>query len=213
MRNLLSIALQLLITVSLTVVIVLGISSVIELSILKQRETQQLAQQGTITADRIANGLALPLSRMNQAETNRVVQDELAAEEVTRIQVLDGRGQLYVGKVKTADGSLVDLNQENIPSQVPVSRDYSVQRDITFKGNRIGTLQLDESSAHLQRELKKLGWGIAIKLLLLVILLSVVLYVALRVLILRRLSLLQAWVEDPESKGAPPQFRFSDEIN
>src|SRR6188472_1576696 len=114
MRNLLSIALQLLITVSLTVVIVLGISSVIELSILKQRETQQLAQQGTITADRIANGLALPLSRMNQAETNRLVQDELAAEEVTRIQVLDGRGQLYVGKVKTADGSLVDLNQ-NIP--------------------------------------------------------------------------------------------------
>ena len=86
MRSLLSIALQLLIAVSLTVVIVLGISSLIELSILKQRETQQLAQQGTITADRIANSLALPLSSLNQAETDRVVRDELAAEEVTRIR-------------------------------------------------------------------------------------------------------------------------------
>jgi PAS domain S-box-containing protein len=213
MRSLLSIALQVLIAVSLTVVIVLGISSVIELRILKHRERQQMAQQGAVKAERIANSLANPLSSLNQAETDRVVRDELAAEEATRIQVLNERGQLYVGKVKTADGSMVDLNQENLSDQVPGGIDYSVQRDINFKGNRIGFLKLDVSSAYLRQELNTLGWGIAIKLLMLLIILSVVLYVALRVLVVRRLSLLKAWVEDPQSKAAPPHFRFSDEIN
>ena len=204
MRSLLSIALQVLIAVSLTVVIVLGVSSVIELRFLKHRESQKMAQQGAVKAERIANSLANPLSNLNQAETDRVVRDELAAEEATRIQVLNERGQLYVGKVKAADGSMVDLNQENISDQVPGSIDYSVQRDINFKGNRIGILKLDVSSAYLRRELNTLGWGIAIKLLMLLILLSVVLYVALRVLVVRRLSLLKAWVEDPEPRPRHP---------
>ena len=52
-------------------VIVLGISSVIELNILKQRERQQLAQQGTVTADRIANNLAYPLWNLNEPEAER----------------------------------------------------------------------------------------------------------------------------------------------
>jgi PAS domain-containing protein len=205
--------LQILIAVSLTVVIVLGISSVIELNILKQRERQQLAQQGTVTADRIANNLAYPLWNLNEPEAERVVRDELAAEEVIRIQVLDERGQLYVGQIKAADGSMSDLNQANITDEAPGGSDHVFQREITFNGNRIGSVKLEVSSAYLQRELKKLRWGIAIKLLLLVLLLSVVLYVALRVLVVRRLSLLKSWVEDPHAETTPPQFRYSDEIN
>ena len=212
MRNVLSIALQILLAVIVTVVVVLGISSVIELNILQNRETQQLQARGTVTADRISNSVAYPLWNLNQVETERVVLDELAAREVARVEVLDEHGQLYLGKFKAADGSIQDL-KSNGTATGSVAGNYSFSRDVYFRGNRIGSVKLDVSTAYLQPELAKLRWGIAIKLLLLVVLLSVVLSIALRVLVVRRLSKLKSWVEDSQAGKTPPQFKYSAEIN
>ncbi|HEV8370228.1 MAG TPA: PAS domain S-box protein [Pyrinomonadaceae bacterium] len=212
MRTVLSIALQILLAVIVTVVVVLGISSVIELNILQNRERQQLQARGTVTADRISNSLAYPLWNLNQVETERVVLDELAAQEVARVEVLDEHGQLYIGKFKAADGSIQDLKSNNTSTGL-VGGNYSFSREVYFRGNRIGSVKLDVSAAYLQPEMAKLRWGIAIKLFLLVVILSVVLSIALRVLVVRRLSKLKSWVEDPQAGKTPPHFKYSAEIN
>ena len=183
MKSFLSISSQILLAVILTVVIVLGISSVVELYILKHREIQQLQQRGTVTADRISNSLAYPLWNLSQPETERIVLDELVVKEVAGIQVFDEQGQLYVGKYKSVDGSIHDFNT-NGPAAEPT--DYTYQREVRFKNYRIGSVTLDVSSVYLQPELTKLRWGIAFRLLVLVVLLSFVLSTALRVLVVRR---------------------------
>jgi len=200
------------IAVIVTVVIVLGISSVIELEVLQAREKQQLQQGGNVTADRISNSLAYPLWNLNQVETERVVLYELAAREVDRIQVLDEQGKQYIGKAKAADGSIHDIDTNGTSSQ-NVKPEYTFQRDINFRNNRIGTVNLDVSAAYLQPELTKLRWGIAIKLLLLVIVLSLVLLIALRVLVVSRLARLREWVEGGTAATSPPRFAYSSEIN
>jgi len=210
MKSSLSIASQILLAVILTVVVVLGISSVVELYILKHREIQQLQRRGTVTADRISNSLAYPLWNLSQPETERIVLDELVVQEVAGIQVFDEQGQLYVGKYKSADGSIHDFNK-NGPDAEPT--DYTYQRDVRFKNYRIGSVKLDVSSVYLQPELSKLRWGIAIRLLLLVMVLSFVLSTALRVLVVRRLSLLKSWVEGSRKSDEPPRFKYSAEIN
>ena len=211
MKNLVSIATQILIAVIITVVVVLGISSVIEVNILKNRETQNLSQRGSVTAERIANNLAYPLWNLNQIETDRVVRDEVAAQEVSRIQVFDEQGKLYVGKVKNTDGAVTNVNVLN--NVAPLGVEFTFQRDITFRGNKIGSVTVDVSSVYLQSELRKLRLGIALKLLLLVAVLSLVLSVALRVLVVRRLSTLKAWVEGKDTNLSPPSFKYSGEIN
>ena len=210
MKSFLSISSQILLAVILTVVIVLGISSVVELYILKHREIQQLQQRGTVTADRISNSLAYPLWNLIQPETERIVLDELVVKEVAGIQVFDEQGQLYVGKYKSVDGSIHDFNT-NGPAAEPT--DYTYQREVRFKNYRIGSVTLDVSSVYLQPELAKLRWGIAFRLLVLVVLLSFVLSTALRVLVVRRLSLLKSWVEGSRKSDEPPRFKYSTEIN
>jgi PAS domain S-box-containing protein len=209
-KSFLSIASQILLAVIVTVVIVLGISSVVELYILKHREIQQLQQRGTVTADRISNSLAYPLWNLSQPETERIVLDELVVKEVAGIQVFDEQGQLYVGKYKSVDGSIHDSNTNG---PVAEATDYTYQREVRFKNYRIGSVKLDVSSVYLQPELTKLQWGIAIRLLLLVVVLSFVLSTALRVLVVRRLSLLKSWVEGPRKNDEPPHFKYSTEIN
>ena len=213
MKSPLSLALQILLAVIVTVVGVLGISSVIELNILQRREMQKLQERGKVTADRIADTLAYPLWNLNQAETDRVVFHEIVAREVVNIQVLDEHGQLYLWKHKASTGEIQSLINSNSQPTSSGSTEYSYTRDINFRNNRIGTVKLEVSSAYLQPELSNLRWGIAIKLLLLVVVLSLVLSIALRVLVVRRLSELKSWVLGSQAKDSPPQFKYSEEFN
>ena len=92
---------------------------------------------------------------------------------------------------------------------------YSYSRPINFKGRAIGRMVLELTDASLQSELAKLRWGIASKLLVLAVLLSVVLYLMLRVLVIRPLSTLKSWVDDiPAGQpSVPPSFKRSGEIS
>jgi PAS domain S-box-containing protein len=211
MKNLVTIASQILVAVIITVVIVLGISSLIEVNILKNRETQKLSQRGSLTADRIANSLAYPLWNLNQIGTEQVVDDELVAQEVSKIQVFDEHGQLYAGKIKNADGSISPVSATD--NAATSGDEYTFNREITFRGNKIGSVKLEVSTAYLQSEINKLRMGIAVKLVLLVTVLSLVLLAAFRVLVGRRLSALKAWVEGPRTAISPPNFKYSGEIN
>ena len=214
MKSQLSIASQIVFAVIATVVVVLGISSVIELKILKNRETQSLQQRGALTADRISNNLAYPLWNLNRAETERVVVDELVAQEVASIQVFDEQQHPYVGKSKSADGSVQDVKVDSAEEPYGAGGPYyKFRRDIRFNNNLIGSVVVDVSAAYLQPEVAKLSWGIAIKLLLLVVVLSLVLSLALRMLVVRRLSLLKSWIEGSQTHVKAPRFKYSAEID
>ena len=206
-----SIAGQILLAVLTTVVVVLGISSVIELKILEVREARQLQDRGPIAADRLANNLAYPLWNLNHAETERVVLDELAGPEIVGIQVFDEHGQVYLGKVQDSSGAVRDLASEEGAYNVPV--DYTFTKEIRFRSNRIGSVKVDFSRAYLQPAMANLRWGIALKLLLLVVVLSIVLYVTLRLLVVRRLASLKTWIKSSESSAPLPQFKYSEEFN
>jgi PAS domain S-box-containing protein len=73
---------------------------------------------------------------------------------------------------------------------------------------------LEITDDSLQSELGKLRWGIAIKLLMLAVLLSVVLFFLLRALVIRPLFTLKQWVENAPARDAlaPPSFKRSAEI-
>lgn len=211
MKTVPSIAVQILLAVLITVVVVLGIASLIELRILERREARQLHDRGPIAADRVANNLAYPLWNLNHFETERVVLDELAAPEIVGIQVLDENGQLYLGKAEDSSGAVRDLASEKTADNVAV--DYTFTKEIKFRNNRIGLVRVDFSRAYLEPSLSNLRWGIAVKLLLVVIVLSIVLYVALRLLVIRRLALLKSWIKGAYTSASPPQFKYSEEFN
>lgn len=211
-----SISVQILLAVLITVASVLGVSSIIELNVLKRRDTASLQERGALTADRIANSLAYPLWNLNPTETERVVLDEIGSTDVSRIRVFDEDGAIYVGKVRGPDGAIRNVEAANAGAAVaPNAALYSFSRDVNFRDARIGSVTLDVTDANLQAEISNLRWGIAIKLLLVVALLSVVLFVALRVLVIRPVSTLKSWVERVPSGSAshPPHFRYSGEIN
>lgn len=211
MKKVPSIAVQILLAVLITVVVVLGIASLIELRILERREARQLHDRVPIAADRVANNLAYPLWNLNHFETERVVLDELAAPEIVGIQVLDEKDQLYLGKTEDSNGVVRDLASEKPTNNVPV--DYTFTKEIRFRNNRIGSVRVDFSRAYLEPSLANLRWGIAVKLLLVVIVLSIVLYVALRLLVIRRLASLKSWIKGADTSASPPEFKFSEEFN
>lgn len=220
-----SISVQILIAVLITVVSVLGISSIIELNVLNDREAKMLRDRGALTADRLANSLAYPLWNLSREQAERVVLDEISSPDVASIRVFDENGDLYIGKARGGDGVVRDIQPLNTaatggPSVVPTpsSANFSYSRPIDFRGTGIGRVALETTDASLQSELRKLRWGIAIKLLVLVILLSVVLYFALRVLVIRPLSTLKSWVENVSERQAlvalvPPSFERSAEVD
>ena len=210
MKTLPSIAAQILLAVLITIIVVLGISSVIELKILERREAQQLHDRGPIAADRVANNLAYPLWNLNHPETERVVLDELAAPEIVGIQVLDEHGQLYLGKAEDPSGTVRDLASQGTANNA--TADYTFTKEIKFRNNRIGSVKIDLSRAYLEPVLANLRWGILVKLLLVVVVLSIVLYVTLRLLVIRRLALLKAWIKRPDA-SLLPQFKYSEEFN
>jgi PAS domain S-box-containing protein len=211
-----SISIQILLAVLVTVVSMLGLSSVIELNVLRQRETATVQQRGALIADRVANSLAYPLWNLNREETERVVLDEINSADVFKVLVFDEGGALYVGKVRDGQGSIRNVAAADAGAVTSGSAAvYSYSRPISFREHAIGHVTLEVSDASVLAELRKLRWGIAIKLLLLVSLLSVVLFVALRVLVIRPLSTLKSWVEAVASTSLvrPPRFKRSGEIN
>lgn len=208
MKRLSSIAVQSLLAVLVTVVSVLGLSSLIELGVLEERETRMLQDRGALTTKRIANSLSSTLWNVNLEETRRVVLYEISSVDVSRIQVFDEKGAPYLGAVKEPDGSIkvvADGNTDAIKNAA--SAQYTFSEDI-IHGSKIGGVTIDVTDAHLRSELTKLKWGIAIKLLLLVFLLSVVLLLALQVLVLSPLSALERWVERIPAERAPAPLRF-----
>jgi PAS domain S-box-containing protein len=214
MRRISTIAAQSLLAVLLTVISVLGLSSLIELNVLKQRETRLLQDRGALAARRIANSLSYTLWNLNLEETKRVVLDEISSVDVSRIQVFDEKGALYLGAVKRADGSIQVINGAAATTVIAAQARYTFSENI-IHGNKIGGVTVDITDAHLQSELEKLRMGIAVKLLLLVLLLSLVLLIALRVLVVSPLSALERWVERIPSERAPTPLRFkrSEEID
>jgi signal transduction histidine kinase len=220
MKAFLSISVQILLAVLITVISVLGVSGVIELSLLKQRETKALQDKGALTADRIANSLAYPVWNLNKEETERVVLYEMGSADTYRILVFDENNALYVGKERGADGVIKDTGATNagaIALRSTSASLYSLTRAVDFKNTRIGRVTLDVTDASLQAELRELRRGIVIKLVLLALLLSIVLFVALRVLVIRPVSTLQSWVENlramPMTDLPAPRFKSSGEIN
>src|SRR4030095_1658728 len=212
MKNSFSIAAQILLVVSVTVVTVLGVASIIEVNILRNRETALLEQRGSLTADRLANSIAYPLSNRNQAESERVVLHEIVSRDVARIQVFDEAGNLHLSKSRMTDGSIANQVVDDNPNQPkPV---YSFTRDVNFNNKTIGRITLDITDTALEAEIVKLRWGVAVKLLVLVVLLSLVLYAALRVMAVRPLFKLKRWVEAlSDDHIHPPKFNTCREMN
>lgn len=217
-----SISVQILIAVLITVVSVLGISSVIEINVLNEREAQMLHDRGALTIDRLANSLAYPLWNLSREQTERVVLDEISSPDVASIRVLDENGELYVGKIRGTDGVIRNIEAPNAAgagvtpnATTPTAATYSYSKPIAFKGTGIGRVALEITDASLRAELGKLRWGIAIKLLVLAVLLSVVLFFALRVLVIGPLSMLKSWVENVSAHPdlMAPSFKRSAEIN
>src|SRR4051794_10338831 len=208
-----SISAQILLAVLITVISVLGIFSIIENRRLKQRKTEVLQENATMTADRIANSLAYPLWNLNQEETERVVFYETGAAEVFRIQVFDEDGSLYAGKVKGPDGEVRNINAADAAVPVPQASVYSLSREINFRNTNIGSVMLDVTDAYLEAELLDLRQDVMVRLLVLAVFLSVVLFITLRVLVIRPLSTLKSWAEKiPSLNGSPPpRFKLSGE--
>ena len=222
MKRFLSISVQILIAVLITVVSVLGVSSIIELNVLNHRETQMLRDRGSLTADRLANSLAYPLWNLSREQTERVVLDEITSPDVASIRVFDENGDLYIGKTRGTDGVITDILPATPAAGVQPGSGFvsstavhAYTRPISFKGTGIGRIALEITDATLQAELGKLRWGIAIKLLVLAVLLSLVLFFALRGLVIRPLSALKSWVEAMPARydSPPPSFKLSAEIN
>jgi len=211
-----SISVQILLAVLFTVVSILGVYSIIELNVLKQRETRTLQRRGTLTTDRIANSLAYPLWNLNREETEHVVLDEMGSVDVFMIQVFDENSDLYVGKVKGADGAIKNLAAGNATTVTPPQGTlYSYSKSINFRDNSIGRVKVDLTDANLLAQRRDLRWGFAIKLFLLATALSLVLFLTLRGLVIRPLSSLRSWVENVPlgNEVRPPRFKRSAEIN
>lgn len=216
-----SISVQILIAVLITVVSVLGVSSIIELNVLNEREEQMLHDRGALTAERLANSLAYPLWNLSREQAEQLVLDEISSPDVASIRVYDENDELYLGKTRGPGGVIRNIEPNttaiggprDLPT--PAGATFSYSKPIDFKGTGIGRVALEITDASLQSELGKLRWGIAIKLLVLVVLLSVVLYFALRVLVIRPVSTLKSWVENVSVQQplVPPSFKRSAEIN
>ena len=215
MRPLTSISVQILLAVVLTVVIVIGISSVIETSVLRERETQDLLRRAERAADRIANSLSYPLWNLNRQSTEQILQDEIGSEGIFRAKVFDEHGVFYAGKVQDEDGVIRDVDSSDAGPANSQQTILALSRPVKFNTTTIGSVALDVSNKYLLAELNDLNKGTVIKIVLLVSVLSIVLFSALRLLVVRPLSALKSWVESSPLENTPPlpRFRHSDEID
>jgi len=208
------ISVRILIVVVLTVISVTGLSSIVDLYRNFQKEKQELGKQAESIANRLATSVSYPLWNLNREGTEDVLSHEIESKMVTAIFVYDEHSELYTGKFKTQDGKVrtMDSASVNNVEKMPFA---SLARDVTFKNTYIGAIKLYVTDRYLWMRLGELSTEILLKLIVLIISLSLVLFLALRAMVIRPLEALREWVTSTGTGQAAlmPRFSSSGEID
>jgi len=165
---------------------VLGLSGVVAFRTLRARERASLSHQTALNAQRLAEGLMLPLWNYDAAQVDRILENELSDPVVVGVRV----------HCDAKDWSQFRAGIPAAPAQTLIQQGYLVEdREIRRGPAVLGTLETVSTPRFLQADLRRAGTFILLGIIGFDLLLVLILYRMIWAIVLRPVRALEKYAE------------------
>jgi PAS domain S-box-containing protein len=165
---------------------VLGLSGVVAFRTLRIRESQALVRQTSLNAQRLAEGLMLPLWNYDVAQVGRILENEMSDPVVIAVRV----------HTDSRDWSQFRAGVPEAPAETLLRQGYQVEnREIRRGPTVLGTLEVFFTQRYLQEDLRRAGTLILLGIVGFDLLLVMILYWMIWAIVLRPVRALEHYAE------------------
>ena len=210
-----SLSAQILALLLLALLGILGAWGAFELRRSYAAEHERYINSHHAAVERLAHNLVYPVWNLNRSEVDKTIRYEALDEGVDAILVYDDSNKLYTGLVRNALGQLETYDDREPHHQAVLSKVAFDRQDILKNGQAIGMVAVYVSDEPLQGLWRKQWAGLFLRLLGLIGALGLVLYIALRRVVVQPLTALKDWAATtgPLDRPQRPALRSSEEID
>lgn len=205
-----SISNQILLSILFTVIIAFGGWGIYEIINTKEREENSITQRQTIVADRLSVSLEYPISNLNKEDVEKQIKSQIQSTNILSIQVFDKNNKPYLGIIRN------NQNHTNlIENNFPKTKEQAVVRPILQNNKTIGKVVVYANKKSIEPIISDLLFKLALELITLIFIIATTLYLILRKVIIKPLSILKDWASSVDSKNTPlsPEVFQSKELN
>lgn len=115
--------------------------------------TKKVENEAHLTLDRLSNSLILPLWNFLYQQCEKTIMFEMRNPAINAIALYDEKGYFYIGKVKLANGLVIDYNPDDMNIYDFEEKVKPKDRIIEKDGKSIGKVNIFFSTAVLKKEL------------------------------------------------------------
>lgn len=206
--------------VILTVVSIMSLHAIYDYKITKARALKEMNDNAHLSLISLQRNSVDLITAYAVNEYEQLIVTEIERRKNFAIIVEDfnmgqmlGKEALITGKVRGANGNIVDYEQENQQQNKQLeSAFYSEQYDITSAtGDKIGRIRFYETDHFLNVELNSIIKRAITDMVAVTLLLSFLLFVTIRTVVLKPISDIATAILDRDSEGVPignlPQYK------
>jgi len=180
-----------------TVLIIMSIQSTYTYIATKKKMIQDMKHSSKITISSLQKNVANHVESYSVNEYEKLVLNEMGYKSIFAIIVEDynmgkilGRGSFISAKIRDANLNIIDFNPKNSEhiKQIDESYYFDKQDLVSSLGDKLGTITIYSSDHFMNIELNNIIIGTLIKTVLISILLTLSLFITIRIFILKPLS-------------------------
>ena len=180
-----SIANHVVITLVTTLTLVLAIASTIGYQVYSDKQWSLFSDNNKLNADQLAASITLAVRNFDQVQIKKIMASAMQNKVVHQLRIFADNQEYYLLREK--EGGII----KKYIGPGTSSNLFTETRDIIFNNERIGKLEIVNTSSYLQRNLKNSRNVLAGSILFLDMMLSFSLYFLLRKRVLQPLKLLE----------------------
>ena len=212
-----TIASQILVALLMTMLLVIGTAGYWDLQNTMRQRQEHLVLAQRQAAERLSYNVVSPLWNLNRAEVGKVIENEIAEEDIRAIVLYDEGGEVYAGMVREdTSGKAEPYDAGNTTQRQLLFRQQDATvKDVIYQNKTIGKVVLYANGERLQAVMSQERLFLAFKLLGLFGVLSFLLFFVLRKIVVQPLGELREWVSSmqPGTDLPPPKISPSDELD
>ncbi len=198
-----------------TITIIMSVSSAYYYTVTKSKTIEEMKQTSALSISALQKNVTNLIEAYAIHEYDTLIRNEIESRDMLAIIVEDfnmgkilGEGSYISGKIRDAEGNIVDYDPKNQQQRKELEECYfSDTYTITSAaGDKLGTITIFISDQVMNKELNQIIVEALINTFLLSLLLILSLFIAIRLFILKPLSNMVSVIGNSDEDGIPIKF-------
>ena len=169
----------------------------IDYKALQRRSYDEFRNSAMLSAERLAHSLIYPVWNLSGDEIDKSIVFELRQPEVQAITLKDDSNSFIAGKLKLDNQQIISIPSEKDAEDPLKSKELiQISRQIVKFNQNIATVNMYISDKHLKTKLHTMAKEVFVRILAIAGLISLTIFISLRWLIIRPLTVLEEGVNE-----------------